>query len=78
MLDRREWRLGARPTGNRVRVTNMTRPMPPDPLTELMKGAAHAHEMYRAYVDAGFTEEQALRLIIAMIASMAANMNGGS
>lgn len=36
---------------------------PDDPLTVLMEGAAQTHELFRAYVDAGFTEQQALYLV---------------
>lgn len=36
---------------------------PESPLTELAAAAAQLHELYAAYVDAGFTEEYALRII---------------
>jgi hypothetical protein len=36
---------------------------PVDPLTELAKAAAQLHELFRAYVDAGFSEQQALYLV---------------
>lgn len=35
---------------------------PEDPLTELAAGAAQVHEMYLAYIQAGFTEQQAFEL----------------
>jgi hypothetical protein len=41
-------------------------PMPPepaDPITELLSMAAQLHELYLAYVQAGFTEAQAIYLI---------------
>lgn len=38
--------------------------MPPeDPITELAAAAAQMHELFSAYVDAGFTEQQALYLL---------------
>ena len=40
---------------------------PADPLTELAKGAAQAHELFMAYVDAGFTRQEALQIVIGMI-----------
>jgi hypothetical protein len=42
---------------------------PPDPLTELAKAAAQLHELFRAYVEAGFTEEQALRIVLQALAN---------
>jgi hypothetical protein len=45
-----------------------------DPLTELAKGAAQIHEMFTAYVDAGFSRPEALQIIIGVLtAAMAAN-----
>lgn len=38
----------------------MTRPN--EPLTPFQEGAAQIHEMFRAYIEAGFTEQQALYL----------------
>ena len=38
-------------------------PDPVDPLTELAQAAAQLHEAFCSYVDAGFTEQQALYLI---------------
>jgi hypothetical protein len=38
--------------------------MPPeDPITELAAAAAQMHELFRSYVEAGFTENQALYLL---------------
>ncbi|MFD3740457.1 hypothetical protein [Streptomyces sp. NPDC058629] len=50
-------------------------PEPTDPMTELAAAAAQLHEMYQAYVDAGFTEQQALDLTKAVIV---ANIGGGA
>lgn len=38
--------------------------LPPSPLSELEQMSAHLHEMYTAFVGAGFTEGQALTLIM--------------
>lgn len=49
--------------------------MPADPVTELMEMAASMHELFQSWVAAGFTDEQAMRLLGSMIdASM---RNGG-
>jgi hypothetical protein len=40
---------------------------PQDPITDLAAGAAQLHELYTAYVAAGFTDIQALQLIIALL-----------
>jgi hypothetical protein len=42
-------------------------------LTEM---ATYAHEMYLSYMAAGFTAEQALRLVIATIQSAGGSSNG--
>ena len=47
---------------------------PVDPLTELAKGAAQLHEMFTAYVDAGFARHEALQLVQAVIT---AGIRGG-
>ncbi|MGH3448819.1 MAG: hypothetical protein ACRDP4_14460 [Nocardioidaceae bacterium] len=47
---------------------------PQDPITQLAESAA-LHEMYRAYVDAGFTETQAFELVQSAIAAMWGNAN---
>lgn len=44
--------------------------MPDDPMTELAQGAAQTHELYTAYVKAGFTEAQAMQIICALIAGL--------
>lgn len=38
-----------------------------DPITQLAEGAASAHELFLAYVAAGFTENQALYLVAQMV-----------
>jgi hypothetical protein len=44
------------------------------PLTELAAAAAQQHELYTAYVEAGFTEPQAMQLLIAIVT---AGVGGG-
>lgn len=41
--------------------------MPREPMTELAANAAMMHEAYCAYVDAGFTEAQAMQLLCAIV-----------
>ena len=41
--------------------------MPEEPLTPLAEGASQMHELYEAYVDAGFSQEQAFALILAVV-----------
>jgi hypothetical protein len=43
-------------------VTEPQQTPPPDPITALTEAAASLHEMFLAYVKAGFTEQQALYL----------------
>lgn len=40
---------------------------PEDPISALAEGVAQQHEMFMAYVDAGFTRPEALKIIIAML-----------
>jgi hypothetical protein len=47
---------------------------PQDPLTELAAGAVQLHELYIAQVEAGFTEQQAMQIVIAVLT---ASMGGG-
>ncbi|GAA1888291.1 hypothetical protein GCM10009837_07670 [Streptomyces durmitorensis] len=42
-------------------------PDPEDPITELAAGAAQLHEVYLAYLDAGFTNDQAFDLTKAVL-----------
>ena len=37
-----------------------------EPVTPLAEGAAQAHEIFPPYVDAGFTPEQAMQLLLAV------------
>lgn len=39
------------------------------PITEMQAVAVQMHEMFTAYVDAGFTEEQAMRILLRFIAN---------
>lgn len=48
---------------------------PQPPLTELAAAAVQQHELYRSWVDAGFTEDQALDLLKTIIA---AGIGGGA
>jgi hypothetical protein len=41
--------------------------LPDDPMTVLAQGAASAHELFTAYVTAGFTRAEALQLIVAVM-----------
>lgn len=45
----------------------------PSPITHLGAAAAQHHEMYTAWVDAGFTPEQAMQLLIALITKRPGN-----
>jgi hypothetical protein len=40
-------------------------------LTPMAEGAAATHELFMAYVQAGFTREEALQLVISMITASA-------
>lgn len=46
---------------------NPQQPFPESALTELAAAAAQLHELYTSYLDAGFTAEQALQLVIAIM-----------
>lgn len=45
----------------------MTEPL--DPMTQLQQAATQVHELFLAYVAAGFTEPQALQLVCSTIAA---------
>lgn len=45
-------------------------------LTAMAQAAAAMHEMFRSYVEAGFTEDQAIKLIITFM--VASGQNGGT
>jgi hypothetical protein len=49
---------------------------PADPVTVLAAGAAQAHELFTAWVDAGFTDRQALYLLGQVMAASAAAARG--
>lgn len=38
-----------------------------EPFTELQAAAMQVHELFRAYIAAGFTEPQALQIVIALV-----------
>lgn len=40
-----------------------------EPLTALAEGAAQMHEMYAAYIDAGFPEHRAFELTVLVLES---------
>ena len=42
-------------------------PDPVDPMTVLREAAVQTHELFKTYLDAGFTEQQALYLVGQMI-----------
>ncbi|WP_168712365.1 hypothetical protein [Streptomyces sp. A1277] len=39
----------------------------PDPLTKMAQGAVSMHELYTAWIDAGFTKGEALELLKALL-----------
>lgn len=43
------------------------KPEPIDPLTQLAAGAVQLHELFLSFVAAGFSEVQALQLVIALL-----------
>lgn len=40
---------------------------PADPMTQLAEGAAQGHELFMSYVDAGFTRQEALAILIGIL-----------
>lgn len=44
--------------------------LPPDPISSLGEIASNTHEMFSSYVEAGFTEQQALYLTGQIISAM--------
>lgn len=44
----------------------MSDELPDSPMTALAEGAAQIHEMYAAYMDAGFPEQRAFELVTAI------------
>ena len=52
---------------------------PLDPFTQLAEGAAQAHELFSAYVGAGFTRAEALQILIGiMVAALHQGPQPGS
>jgi len=51
---------------------------PADPFTELAQGFITVHEVFKNYMAAGFTEDQALRLIAYMGQRPTADENPGT
>ena len=49
----------------------------PDPITELAAAAVQQHELYEAWVAAGFTERQALELLKTLITAQSAGGSSG-
>lgn len=47
----------------------MNEDMPESPMTAMAEGAAQLHEMYTAYMEAGFSEERAFDLITTFLMS---------
>jgi hypothetical protein len=41
--------------------------LPPDPMSQLATGAAQQHELFMAWVSAGFTRAEALQLLIVIV-----------
>lgn len=44
---------------------------PDDPVTAAAVSAAHIHELYLTWIKAGFTTEQAMRMVCALITAHA-------
>lgn len=51
---------------------------PLSPLTTVAAGAIQVHELFMSYVNAGFTRNEALQLIMLVMTSGMNNMNGGN
>jgi hypothetical protein len=49
--------------------------LPPDPISVLAAAASQLHELFRAYVASGFTEAQALQIVISVLT---VSLGGGS
>lgn len=45
----------------------MSDDLPETDMTPLLEGATHIHEMYSAYMDAGFTEDRAFDLVTTIL-----------
>lgn len=56
----------------------MTQPgLPPDPVLPLLVMAAHLHHAFTTFLEAGFTESQALYLVNGMNVWLLDNAEGG-
>ncbi len=42
---------------------------PRDPVSALTEGAIQQHEMFLAYIEAGFTHDEAIQLIVGLLAA---------
>ncbi len=51
---------------------------PAAPFTELVVATVQQHELFRAWVEAGFTEDQALKLLIGILTATTNPAGGGS
>lgn len=47
--------------------------MPPNPFSQLAAAATATHEMFAAYIDAGFTRAEALHLVTAIMVAATQN-----
>lgn len=52
--------------------------IPSDPMTQLGTNAAQIHELYLAFVGAGFTDGQSITLVSAILSAGIHNQNGGT
>ena len=52
--------------------------MADEPFTALLEAAFQLHEMFAAYIRAGFTEDQAMDLTKAVLVAMTTNQQGES
>jgi hypothetical protein len=41
--------------------------LPPDPMSQLATGAAQQHELFMAWVNAGFTRAEAMQLLLVVV-----------
>ena len=50
--------------------------MPTDPMSNILTGAVSMHEMYKAYVKAGFSKSQAMQLVATALRAVIMKENG--
>lgn len=55
----------------------MTDETPEDPITALAAAATGMHELFTAYIDAGFTRAEALQILIAVVTAPMRPLNPG-